>query len=184
MTKEEQIKEELNNKYNVYEILGIVILAVVYVVIMYTYTKDGISLPITKDKTVEDITKINLQYDEIMFECPQVILFNDEIKILDELMNKYNINEHNQDKIIFDKEEIQSLFNQLEGSTLTIIDVAVVENISLSIIGEYQQFDLSYKLIYITDENFSKVIYTTNNPEMPFYLNQNNQTYTKAMFPN
>lgn len=186
--KEEKIKEEINNKYNVYEILGIVILAVVYVIIMYAYTSDGIKLPSNK-VTSNEIVRTDLKYEEIMFECPQVILFNDEIAVIEEIKKIYDINENNQDNIHFNNDEIQNLYDKLEGSTLTITNVLLAENSensknrALSISGIYEDFDLSYGLLYVSEDNFSKVIFTTEDPTLPYYLNENNQTYTRAVFP-
>ncbi len=182
--KKETISQEKASN-PILEILGILILAIVYVIIMYEYTKDGINIP-SKSSNSSEIQKIDISFEEVLSVCPQVTLLDEERKIFDKIINdnkeiKDRMNSEDASKQYFPQDEFQIYFEDLDYK-LTILQVAV-ENNALSVVADYEDYDLSFKVLYVNKDYFSKVVNTRNDPTKPFYLNENNQTYTKVIFP-
>lgn len=128
-----------------------------------------------------------LTKDEALSECSEILASTKELEILDEITKINNIqtqiNLNETPSVYFRDDEltqIQELYKAY-SETLTIGQVYVLEGY-LNIVAQDDESNISYKVQYLNNDVFSKVINTLYDPDAPYYLNDNNQEFSKILF--
>lgn len=197
--KEVEVVEEKSNPFM--ELIFIVVLTIIYYLIMSQYVTGNLNgftfeTYLNKNTTyispntssnnsssttpkVTEITRTDYSYEQIIFECPQAILLDEEIEIVENII-KSNILETTKGMELVEK--VQEFYDTLEFN-VQIRYVELIEEDKISITGHLEGNILAYEILYTNSEDFSKVINTIDQPTEPYYLNNNNLVFTKVLFP-
>lgn len=170
--------------------MGVLIITLIYVIIM----NQILGNELFSNSQNSGLTEITLTKQEAVAECSFIIATDEELEIASQIAKLDKVQEHysqisqQEDEVYIQAIDItedameimQEFYDQdyLDTYNPRIVSYADLFNISFA----DEETEVSFVLQYNLDGNFNKLVFTLNNPDAPYYLNDNNTEFTKITF--